>query len=367
MKIKSSCYDKVNRYPYEFPFLIEGGLKMKRKIAMLIFAACLVLVIIFGISALMGSSVDEASGNIMNGGFITEDGGWLYYNKMEDDTMNLYKSRANGTNGSVIVKEAGAPISVSDDWIYYSKFGVDSSDPEIGRLIRVKTNGKERTILTEEKAYNVVIDQGFAYYTEIQGIAVKLSRLDLKTKEKTILSEGTSFEFILKDDWIYYFDLSQGGRSLSRISTDGLTKEMLNEEDTKTFSIDGEILYYVIDETPYTDGELAEGVTPVFMVYRMKIDGSGKSIVTEASTASFNVYKGWIYYQDSVDGKIYRVKTDGTNKKMIREKSLLNIMIIGDWIYFYDNQEPTSTSPYRKILGSLYRMKLDGSGEVIFD
>ena len=340
---------------------------MKRKSIMLFFAACLFIVIIFGISALMNSNVDEASGNILNGGFITEEGGWLYYNKMEDDKMTLFKSRENGGNGSIIVNEAGAPISVSNGWIYYSKFGVDSSDPEIGRLIRVKTNGKERTALTEEKAYNVIIDEGFAYYTEIQGTALKLSRLDLETKEKAVLSEGTSFEFILKDSWIYYFDLGEGGRSLSRISTDGLTKEKLHEEDTKTFSIDGDILYYVMDETPYTDGELTEGVTPVYLVYRMTLDGSEKSKVTEASPGSFNVYKGWIYYQDIVDGMIYRVKTDGTAKEMIRDKSSLNLMIIGDWIYFYDNQEPNSTSPYRMILGSLYRMKLDGSGEVLFN
>ncbi|MGB4589559.1 MAG: DUF5050 domain-containing protein [Clostridiaceae bacterium] len=344
---------------------------MKRKSVMLIFAACLIIVIIFGISALMGSGVDEAYGNIRNGGFVTEDSGWLYYNKMEGDTMSLYKSRENGANGSVIVSEAGAPISISDGWIYYSKFGVDDSDPEIGRLIRVRTNGKERTVLTEEKAYNAVIDKGFAYYNEIQGTNVKLIALELETKVKTVLSEGTSFEFILLDQWIYYLDLSDGIGSLARISTDGKNKEKLNEERTVTFSIDGGNIYYVIDETPYTEGESGvttdEGVVPVFKVYRMKVDGTEKGTVTEASPESFNVYKGWIYYQDSMDGMIYRVKTDGMAKKMIRDKSLLNIMIVGDWIYFYDNQEPNSTSPYRRNLGSLYRMKLDGTGEVLFE
>ena len=340
---------------------------MKRKSIMLIFAACLLIAMIFGISALTSSSTDEASGNIMNGGLITEDGGWLYYNRMEEDTMNLYKSRENGANGSIIFKEAGAPISISDGWIYYSKFGVDASDAEIGRLIRVKTNGKERTILTEGKAYNVVIDKGFAYYTEIEGTVVNLVRLELETKVKTELRKGTSFEFILEEDWIYFLSQGEEQGRLYRISTDGKVEEKLNEEDTATFSLDKGLIYYVIDETPYTDGELGEGVVPVYKVYGMKVDGTEKSMVTEASPGSFNVYKGWIYYQDSVDGKVYRVKTDGTGKEIIREKSLLNMMIIGNWIYFYDDQEPNSTSPYRRILGSLYRMKLDGSGEALFE
>lgn len=352
---------------FNFLNLDEGGLKMKRKGIMIIFAACLLIIIIFGISALLSPSADEASGNIMNGGLITEDGGWLYYNRMEEDTMNLYKSRANGGNGSTIVKEAGAPISISDGWIYYSKFGVDESDTEIGRLIRVKTNGKERTVLTEEKAYNVVIDKGFAYYTEIQGTAVHLSRLELETKEKTELRKGLSFSFILEEDWIYFLSQDEEQGRLYRMSTDGQVEEKLNEEETVIFSLDEGLIYYVIDETPYTEGEIGEGVAPVYRVYRMKADGTEKSMVTEAGPGSFNVYKGWIYYQDSVDGKIYRVKTDGTGKEMIRDKSLLNMMIVGDWIYFYDHQEPYSTSPYRRILGSLYRMKLDGSGEVLFE
>lgn len=340
---------------------------MKRKSIMFIFAVCLVIAMIFGISALTSPSTEEASGNIINGGFITEDGGWLYYNKMVEDQMNLYKSRENGSSGKIILEEAGAPISISEGWIYYSKFGVDESDAEIGRLMRVKTDGKERTVLTEGKAYNVIIDKGFAYYTEIQGTTVNLMRLEVETKVKTELRQGTSFQFILEEGWIYFLSQGEEQGRLYRISTDGLVEEKLNEEETVTFSLDKGLIYYVIDETPYTDGELGEGVALVYNVYKMKVDGSEKSMVTEASPGAFNVYKGWIYYQDSMDGKIYRVKTDGTGKEVIRDRSLLNIMIIGNWIYFYDFQEPNSTSPYRRILGSLYRMKLDGSGEALFE
>ena len=61
------------------------------------------------------------------------------------------------------------------------------------------------------------------------------------------------------------------------------------------------------------------------------------------------------------------MKTDGTGKIRIRDNSLTNIIIIGDWIYFYDNQQPDSPSVYRSILGSMYRMKLDGSKEELFE
>lgn len=351
--------------------MMSGRSKMKNKNARSLIAIFLFVLVLLPGCSVFTAEVEEAPGNILNGGFITEDGGWLYFNRMEGDTIYLYRERTSGSRGAKISTDAGAPISMANEWLYFSKFGIDDADTEAGVLFKMKPDGSDRVMVSEEKAYNVVVEGEYAYYLGIYGTMAKLIRIHLETKEKTVLTEDSLFGFILHEEWIYYVNLSDTLGNLYRMKLDGSGKEKLNDDNTGQFTIDDGFIYFVLDETPYSDGADGvlsdEGLMPVFMMHKMKYDGSDRSKVAEVSNGSMNVHKGWIYYQDSIDGMVYRVKIDGTGKIRIRDNSLTNIIIIGDWIYFYDNQQPDSPSVYRSILGSMYRMKLDGSKEELFE
>jgi hypothetical protein len=93
----------------------------------------------------------------------------------------------------------------------------------------------------------------------------------------------------------------------------------LNDGETYDFDIaDGWIYFDVYNHNPQDEKAF---------IYRMRTDGTEKTLITEtsfsggASPAYITVVGDWIYYQldipKSGPGPIYRIKTDGTEHELI--------------------------------------------------
>jgi len=98
--------------------------------------------------------------------------------------------------------------------------------------------------------------------------------------------------------------------------------------------------------------------------------------------SSSNVYHGskvfqdgeWIYFSNSTkshaisienskmsDGSIYKMKLDGSGKVRLNSQNSSNILIKDNWVYYFENHEEPSTEGGTSTYNYLYRMKPDGS------
>ena len=86
-------------------------------------------------------------------------------------------------------------------------------------------------------------------------------------------------------------------------------------------------------------------------IYRMRKDKSVIECICNSSAVSLNVVGEWLYFVDGTVGGIYKVKIDGTEKTKISDVTSYKVYVVDGWIYY--------TSQYWG--GNLYKMKTDGS------
>lgn len=87
-------------------------------------------------------------------------------------------------------------------------------------------------------------------------------------------------------------------------------------------------------------------------IFRINLDGSGKTKISESGKASINILGDWMYF---IDSGIYRMKKDGTEKTKICSDKAEMMYFLDDWIYF-------STTEKKEQM-ALYKIKTDGSNK----
>ncbi|WP_158606525.1 DUF5050 domain-containing protein [Paenibacillus ginsengarvi] len=104
-------------------------------------------------------------------------------------------------------------------------------------------------------------------------------------------------------------------------------------------------------------------------LYKMKLDGSGKTKLTDDNAESIHVVGDWVYYTSrdkgaNVQQGIYKVRTDGTERTKISDAPASRITVDGDWIYYVD-QELTRQQQHTNFYTTLgiKKIKTDGNGE----
>lgn len=87
----------------------------------------------------------------------------------------------------------------------------------------------------------------------------------------------------------------------------------------------GDWIYYVEDD---------------ILLYKVKMDGSGKTLIleNEEPVSQLNVLGDWIYYYDA-SGMICRIRTDGTKKEKLKTANADCLYVIGDRLYYNHNRE----------------------------
>ncbi len=70
-------------------------------------------------------------------------------------------------------------------------------------------------------------------------------------------------------------------------------------------------------------------------LYKIRVDGSDKTLLCEDNATFINVVGDWVYYSDYFgDDKLYKIRTDGTEKTLLSEDPAWHIRVMGDWIYY---------------------------------
>lgn len=106
-------------------------------------------------------------------------------------------------------------------------------------------------------------------------------------------------------------------------------------------------------------------------IYKLKNDGSGKTMLYNKTGVFLNAAGDWLYYSDMgaelITEKtwLYKMKTDGSSRTLLSKDNSYNINLMGEWIYYTNDSD--DDKPYRININGKARQKLsDISVETLF-
>jgi len=251
----------------------------------------------------------------------------------------------------------GWQIQVHDDWVYYHAFyGFEKGIK--APLYKCRLDGSEKTKLIGSIAFYQIY-KGWIYFSddiECGKHGKGINKIQIDGSNIIKLCDDNNIGFIIADDWIYYNNQSQGVvPQLCKIRTDGAKQICISKEYVDYFNIDSGWIYYYsrFDEND------REGF------YKIRIDMTEKTKLHVSHTEFTKKEKwelpyisaGWVYDVDNAFGiarcgKLYRVRTDGTEKTLVCNDDGFSHCICGIWIYYVK-------SGY---YGTLCRIRKDGTG-----
>ncbi|MCL2512636.1 MAG: DUF5050 domain-containing protein [Oscillospiraceae bacterium] len=290
-------------------------------------------------------------GNIVNWGHAAIQGEWIYFRNSKDDDK-LYKINVDGSGKKKLGDDESVnSINVIGEWIYYCyRETVENINSPRG-IYKIKTDGTERQMLVDanDAAFINVIGDYIYFGNYAEG---GICRVKIDGSEKKLLTDDYAMYINVVDDWIYYSyrKLNGGDNGVNRIKTDGTAKQKLNDDPSTHINVVGDWIYY--QKNPNYGGMAG--------LYRIKTDGTVKQEIKEESYAwgGMTVSDGWIYC--AYYAGMIRVKIDGTDEQKLTDEFMQPFSIINDGIYYYHYSDSDNTI-------SMYRIKTDGSETQLVD
>ena len=248
-------------------------------------------------------------------------------------------------------------FAVSDGWYY----GQTRDDAGFSEFSKFRTDGSEKARLDIGVAYNVIIQDGYVYYTMMRHTSqgIYRARTDGTGNEKLTSAFG---EFQIVGDQLYYVDqsylysdeyassdeitLPSDTCHLYRCNLDGSDPVEIIAKPTCYFYVLGNAILY------QDDNDLSS-------LHVCGLDGSGDKKIAEGY-AYYPIYDGeYIYFvhtdHDEADrSQIRRVRPDGTEQTVVADRNTSGGMLLRDDSIYYINLDDN---------GRLYRINKDGTGD----
>jgi hypothetical protein len=261
-------------------------------------------------------------------------------------TGGIYKINKDGTGKTNVLENGAGRFIVSKDWIYYNNIN------EHGRIYKVSMDGTKRIKITEDESWNFDVTHGdWIYYTKNEGSNDKyqMFRIGMDGREKSQISNKKAYNLMVLNDWIYYTDIMN--TRIYKMRIDGSDEMLLNKEDTGQIEIFGasdDWIYY------YTFGDSGLSKT-----YKIKTDGTDKILIGQPYEVLDNINLGvsgdWIYARSYLyKYDTYKLDIKGAyNYEKIKIGSLrmMNAVSMDGWVYYINLDDNCS----------LYRIREDGT------
>lgn len=245
------------------------------------------------------------------GYYLNIKGNYIYY--ISEENSQLIKTKLNGENSQVIAENVSlAPATIVGKWIYYF---------EGTNLFKIKTNGKNRTQLSNKTIENYQIVGKEIYYSYESNGNYVIAKMNLNGKNITKIDEDAGREFFVKGNKIYFisekYDMEnyEYKYELCKMKTNGKNKDKIcsieGGLDTYTVNFTEDALYYA---KAVKDEKMA--------IYSIKLNGKDETKITEVNTYSnaINIIDKYMYYIDEDEQEniqLYRIKVNGEDKQVM--------------------------------------------------
>lgn len=287
---------------------------------------------------------DNQAANVINLGYIAQDGEWIYYSNIADGSK-LYKSKLDGSGEVKISNDVPNFINVSGDFIYYSNISNGY------QLFKIKKDGTEKKRLIDESCFWPQVQGEWIYFAKKESSGQKIYKIDLEGKQKTRISKDRIYGFAVSGDNIYYSNEADGHK-IYKVDTNGGEPQKINEDQAYYINVVGNNIYY-------------QNANDKAKIYKVDIDGKNRLKLNDDSADYINVSGDWIFYSNASDNnKLYKMKTDGSSKTLINNEGSAALNIINDSVYFWKMKKDSSGNTTIDS-SNLVRVNKDGSDKKV--
>ena len=276
----------------------------------------------------------NTNSNIVNGGYVTKQGDWIYYSN-DNDEKSIYKIHVDGNKRTKLNSDRSLYLNVTGNWIFYSN-GSDG-----GKIYRISIDGGDRTKVNDDGSVGLNLVGNWIYYQNADE-NFKVYKIRTDGSNRTRINNDYSLYTNVYDDWIYYTTLQQQD-SIFKVRSDGSGHSLVYQPENGIYGsiiVNNGWIYY----SDIYDNRLPGNI------YKISTNGTMHSRVTDERAWRSNSIDNYIYYRNISDGKsLYRSRTDGSKPEKISDVSPWDLNVVGDWIYYTnENWDP-------------YRIRIDGS------
>ncbi|MBV7271434.1 cell wall-binding repeat-containing protein [Clostridium sp. PL3] len=267
------------------------------------------------------ADTDGSTRNIGNGTNVAYYKGYLYYSTSKDGNK-VYRIKDDGTELTKISDDYALNINIADNHIYYS----NSSDS--GKIYRMNLDGSDKTKIIDKYSVFTVV-KNYIYYSYKNQQESGFYRINTDGSNNTKLSNDyTYYSMSIADNYIYYAN-SNDNDSIYKMKIDGSGKTKLCSDSSTSINLEDGWIYYEAADGTFTE----KG--PGYKLYKIKTDGTERTKISDDFPASMIVYNGWIYYRSRLDGdNLYKIRVDGSNKTQLTSIRSEVISIIGGLVFY---------------------------------
>jgi hypothetical protein len=273
-------------------------------------------------------------GNIINGGYIAQQGASIYYSNGGYEPIRILKP--NGDSKFICDYYGGSYINIVNNYIYY----ISVSEGNGNEIIKVKTDGtNERRVLKAKCSFLYVKDK-WMYFTVMGTGNLYKAKTD-GTNIKKLSDDFCTFTNVVGDT-IYYCNVSDK-RRIYKITNN--KKSKLTNDSCSYINVVGDWIYFINE----TDSK---------KIYKIRINGNEETAIIAQKAEAVNVSDNWIYYAILDDDSIHKSKLDGTGKETLIANSTSStpcLSILGGWIFYF-----SPADGYK-----ICKVRLDGTGKTI--
>lgn len=282
-------------------------------------------------------------GNNGNFGITVNTGDEIYYS-----STGIWRYNA-GSQDDKISDDEAFYLNYHDGWIYYSNLS------DNGKLYRVRTDGSGKEAMSDMRTESIDIVGDTVYYAttvlggEEETPAIGIYRLGPEGDQTKIITVNAEHISVLGDN-IYFVDKGNGYK-LCYVKKDGTGLTVVTDEFIHAYDVSDDWIYCTGRES----------------IYKMRKDGSSKTLLSNTGATSLLVVGDTIYYnylsvieQEDGSSAFMSMQTDGTGAKKLLNSGLLAVN------YFDSNIllcAPYTASPtlikYDIATGSLDELKQD--------
>lgn len=313
-----------------------------KKIALIILAVILVLIIMLIIIGNGKEEYGNTYGNLRNKGLVASKGSQIYYVAFDEGNVDgIYKANKNG-KGKVekISSEYGYYLNISGNYIYYVS-------EENSQLIKSKLNGEKNQVIAENvSSAPIVVVNNWIYYFE----GTNLYKIKTNGKNRTQLSNKAIENYQVVGKEIYYSYESNGKYVIAKMNLSGRDITKIDEEAGREFFVKGNKIYFINEKYDMENYEYK------YELYKMKTNGKKKEKICDIAggldTYTVNFTEDAIYYAKAVKDEkmaIYSIKLNGKNETKIVEVSTYSnaINIVDKFMYYINENEDGYVQNYR--------------------
>ena len=218
---------------------------------------------------------------------------------------------------SIFLNEVGDPIipyhpayiNIKDDYFYYS---------DGWKLTKVKIDGSDKQILANS-AFHVYVKGEYIYFTNNGPQDGFIFKMKTDGSEKKQVNNDHASQIAVSGDTIYYTSYYN---KLIRVDLDGQSKKkLLTGKLINDINVDGDWIYFNYNQK----------------LYKMKIDGTELTKLSNDNPRYINVNGDWIYYSDfSTKQNLVRIKKDGSSREEMNQIKSWYISIVDQYLFYHD-------------------------------